>query len=651
MIRILAKHVADKIAAGEVVERPLSVIKELVENSIDSGATSITVEIKNGGKTYMRVTDNGSGIHPDEVLLAFTRHATSKIETDKDLEAIETLGFRGEALASIAAVSHVELLTKQAENKLGKRVCISGGITLENTETGCPDGTTIIVTDLFFNTPARLKFMKSDRAESSAVIDFLSQVSLAYPDIRIRVINNGSVLFATNGKGDVKANILTVYSREIADDLVPVSYDREYISVKGYVSTPGISRTNRKKQIFFVNGRVVNSRVIEKGVSDAYSDRLFEGRFPIAFLFISISPEKLDVNIHPNKKEVKFDDNMLVCSAVNEAIKEALMHKEAIPQVRERNIFKMKSEPKAEEKTVVKPEIKKEITTPAKAASENIKVVKPQVDIKELLSNMREEENKQRKIEEEKIQEVKRAEIKVEPKSEKVQEKIDFSYNATTQVKTSDSVSENPAIPTVVPAPVKVSRPFDFTELTIKGSIFGTYILLTDDETFYMIDQHAAHERIFFEKLLSEYQNSEKMQQSLMIPIVLNLPYGAKAAADDNIKQLTDMGFDVEEFGPKAYVVKAVPMFMEMAEAEDFLNYFVENVSDENVIVDRAKLEKIMSAACKSAIKAGDLLKNEEIEELITELAKCDNPYSCPHGRPTFIKMTKYEIEKMFKRV
>ena len=303
MIRVLDKVVADKIAAGEVVERPLSVVKELVENAVDAGASAITIEIRNGGKAYLRVTDNGCGIPSEEVLLAFTRHATSKIVSDRDLERIQTLGFRGEALASIAAVSRTELLTKEAGSQLGKRVMIAGGTVLENTEAGCPDGTTVIVRDLFFNTPARLKFLKSDSTESSLIIDFVSRMALAYPEIRIRLINNGNILFSTNGKGDVRMNILTVYSREVADNLVPVHFEQEPIRVDGFVSQPGYSAPTKRNQIFFVNGRSVSSKVIEKGVNDAYRDRLFEGRHPAVFLFLQIAPEKLDVNIHPNKKK------------------------------------------------------------------------------------------------------------------------------------------------------------------------------------------------------------------------------------------------------------------------------------------------------------------------------------------------------------
>lgn len=618
MIRILDKFVADKIAAGEVIERPLSVVKELVENSIDAGATSIVCEIKNGGKSYIRVTDNGAGISPSDVLVAFERHATSKIETDTDLERIETLGFRGEALASIAAVSRTELITKQATDKLGSKVVISGGVVVEHTETGCPDGTTLIVNDLFFNTPARLKFMKSDKAESSVIIDFISKMALAYPGIRFRMINNDNILFSTNGKGDLKANILTIYGKDIENGLVPVDYREDYARVYGYVSSPSVSRTSRKYQIFFVNGRNINSRVIEEGVSRAYSERLFEGRFPSAFLFIETDPSRLDVNVHPNKKEVKFDDNSFIIEIVRKGITIALSTKEAVPEVKQKSIFKMK-EPENTAKTAVKSEVTtseftKTETNPFKDVK--IKDSETQLNIKKLLSTLREEDNKTEETNQERI-------VTVE---ESAPEKY---------------ISE----------PVKINRPFEFSDLHYCGSIFNTYILLTDESSLYMVDQHAAHERVFYERLMKSWKNEEKLQQPVMIPIIINISYSIKETLSENMKPLHDMGFDIEEFGPKSYIVKAVPMFMQLAEAEDFLNYYVDNVAESSSVINHNQLEKIAMRACKSAVKGGDVLNREEVDELINLLSKCDNPYSCPHGRPTFIKMSKYEIEKMFKRV
>ncbi|MDD3169667.1 MAG: DNA mismatch repair endonuclease MutL, partial [Eubacteriales bacterium] len=367
----LPKHVADKIAAGEVVDRPLSIVKELVENSIDAGADSVTVEIKNGGKSYIRVTDNGSGIEKQDVTLAFKRHATSKIKSASDLDHISSLGFRGEALASIAAVSRVELITKTAGDKSGIRVKLEGGEILEKEDTGCPEGTTIIIEDLFFNTPARLKFMKPDATESTLIIDFISKMTLAYPRIRIRLINNGNILFSTAGKGDIYSNILTIYSKETGDKLIHLEEDWEEMRLEAYISAPNHSKTNRKSQIFFVNGRSISSKVMDNAVADAYLEKIFEGRYPIAFLFLQLAPEKLDVNIHPNKKEVRFENERLVRDFITDSIRRNLQTKEAIPEIRNRNLF----------------------ASGTKDERENQKS-EAQVDIKSLLSEQRRQEQK-----------------------------------------------------------------------------------------------------------------------------------------------------------------------------------------------------------------------------------------------------------------
>ncbi|MBO4991527.1 MAG: DNA mismatch repair endonuclease MutL, partial [Firmicutes bacterium] len=337
-IHALPKQVSDKIAAGEVVDRPLSIVKELMENSIDAGATAITVEIKNGGKSYIRVTDNGFGIPEDQVMLAFQRHATSKIETAEDLDTINTLGFRGEALASIAAVSSVEMITKPVAAKSGVKLRLQGGSLLNQTGTGCPDGTTIIVTNLFYNTPARLKFLKADNTESSLIIDFVSKMALAYPKLRIRMVNNGNILFHTPGGGQIYNNILTIYSKETGQKLLPVTADNGSMFLEGYISDPSYSKTNRKQQIFFVNGRYIQSKIMEKAVSLAYQDKLFEGRYPVTYLFLYVNPQTLDVNIHPNKKEVRFDDELAVLDFVHSTLRSHLNTKQAIPEVKAKEI-------------------------------------------------------------------------------------------------------------------------------------------------------------------------------------------------------------------------------------------------------------------------------------------------------------------------
>ncbi|MBR4020534.1 MAG: DNA mismatch repair endonuclease MutL [Firmicutes bacterium] len=633
MIKVLDKTVADKIAAGEVIERPVSIVKELVENAIDSGGDSIVVEIKNGGKTYIRVTDNGCGIPADQVETAFLRHATSKIETARDLDAILTLGFRGEALASIAAVTHTELITKPNEAKLGTKLLIHGSEVLSNAGTGCPDGTTIIVTDLFYNTPARQKFLKSDAAESGQIIDFMSQIALAYPNIKIRFINNGNIVFSTTGNGDVLGAILAVYKMKEYQDLVPVSYEEDGVKVTGYISRPSLSRTNRRNQIFFVKGRVVNSKVIERGVTTGYRERLFEGRYPICFLFIETDPGRLDVNIHPNKREVRFDREEEIVHLVAKAIKAALGTKAAV--VEAKNIFKDEKAPSA------KAEEKKQ----------------EQVNIKQLLSTKREAE---------KTTVVREPEFTYGAPANHESD-VPKARPASSTLKPDilpAKAVEKPAVtPVVLPSekqqPVKPAitletpglQPFDFADLRLTGSVFNTYITAEDGQSFYLIDQHAAHERIFYEKLVGEYLAEEKLRQPILTPIMVEVPLAVKENEYDWLDSLTEMGFSIHNFGQNTYIIKEIPTFMSISEAEDFVNTFIDSVSEGTKLANTIIINKLITKSCKSAVKANDHLSLAEMEALMQQLATCKNPFSCPHGRPTFIRMTKYQIEKMFKRV
>lgn len=615
MIQVLEKSVADKIAAGEVVDKPLSIVKELVENSIDAGATSITIEIQKGGKSYIRVTDNGCGIPADQVETAFLRHATSKIYKAADLEHIQTLGFRGEALASISAVSRTEIITKTAEEKTGTRLVIEGSQIAEREITGCPEGTTIVVRDLFYNTPARKKFMRSDAAESSAVIEFVSHVTLAYANIRVRMVNNGSMLFSTPGNGKLYSNILTVFSRDIGDQLIPIQAEEGEMKLEGYVSGPGQSKPTRKHQIFFVNGRVVNSKVIQKGVSSAYADRLFEGRFPIAILFFRFPPDRLDVNIHPNKREVRFHDESSVTGFVEQALRKALLSKESIPAVKKKDLFR-KPEPVT-------------LADPGKLEG---KAEEDQIDVKKLLSTLRKEEQ---------MQETSPSQVKEAFNAYQSPEPIALPKQAMAKAPADQSVIQAPATP----------PPFDFDTLTITGTIFATYITAVDEDAFYLIDQHAAHERIFFEKLMAQYRNQETHGQPIMFPIMLNVSHSSDQNAEDWLAALGQMGFGAEPFGPRTYAVKEIPMFMGLEEAQFFLKDFVDGLGDGKLLDNLPVIEKIIMRSCKSAVKAHDHLQDSEIQQLIQDLRQCENPFSCPHGRPTFIKMTQYEIEKMFKRV
>jgi len=607
MINILDKQIADKIAAGEVIERPVSIIKELVENSIDAGADSIVVEIKKGGKSYIRVTDNGCGIEKEEAEKAFLRHATSKISQVSDLDAIETLGFRGEALASVCAVTRTELLTKRPEDKNGTHLIIHGGEVISNKPTGCPDGTTLIITDLFYNTPARQKFMKSDSAESSVIIDFMSQVALAYKNISFRFINNGNVLFSTTGDGKRLNIISRVFPNIDIKNLVEVNYHEENLSLEGYISTPSMSRPSRTGQIFFVNGRVVESKVMERGINEGYKERLFEGRHPVAFLFLNVNADQLDVNIHPNKRAVRFDNEKDIEAFISRAIKEALGTKAAV--VRAANIFKEQPQENMASKVSEEQVVIKNImsTIPPVTTPEPIKVKEPEIISYAPLS-------KDSEI-------VETPPVITEPENDKIIE------------------IQNP-----------LYRPFDFDELNITGVIFNTYITAVDDQNFYLIDQHAAHERIFYEKLVAEYDNDEKLSQPILMPILMDVDLSKGQDEESWLDTVRKMGFVIESFGPSSYRITEIPTFMELGEAEDFLRDFVYNLEKSTDFKNTVVIDKLIMKSCKSAVKAHDHLSKEEIDALIKDLKNCVNPFSCPHGRPTFIKLSNYEIERLFKR-
>lgn len=596
-INILPKNIADKIAAGEIVDRPLSIIKELLENAIDAGADSIIVEIKNGGKSYIRVTDNGCGIPKEEVSLAFQRHATSKILTQKDLFSINTLGFRGEALASIGAVSHIELITKTHEEKMGSRIVIQGSQIVEQSDTGCPNGTTVIVTNLFYNTPVRLKFLKNDAAESTPIIDFVSKMALAYPFTRIRLINNGSILFSTLGKGSIYTNILTIYSKELGTELLQIEKNEGDYSIKAYISPQNVTRLNRKYQVFFVNGRYIKSKVLDDAVALAYRERIPEGRYPVVFLFLSISPNRLDVNIHPNKQEIRFDDNGEAAAFVTETIRKGLSTKKGIPEIKAENIFKKKPE--------------KDLTD--NSIDHSTKSREEQVDIIKALSTKQRDHDLNKNIKD----------IKVEKTKE----------TSTVQENSSDY------------------NTFDVSGIRITGSIFGTYITGIDDNNFYLVDQHAAHERILYERLLNKDTINNIDCQVLLSPFVIEIPLIAVNQTEIWLDSLKSMGFHLEVFGQRSYIVKGIPIFMDIEEAGDFLNCFMDEINGSETIKNRKKIDKIIMKACKSAVKSNDRLDYKEMKQLIEDLANTKNPFTCPHGRPTFIKLSKYEIEKLFNRV
>ena len=605
MIKVLPKEVADKIAAGEVIESPMSIVKELVENSIDAGATSIACDITKGGKEEIRITDNGIGIHSDEVETAFLRHATSKITKTEDLKNLITLGFRGEALASIAAVSRVELVTKHADDKTGTRFIIHGGQVISKEPIGCPEGTTIIIKDLFYNMPARAKFMKSEAAEAGKIIDMMSRLAITKPDIRFTLISNGKNYFNTFGNGKLKDAILSVYKDREFKELIPIienssSYN-DGIRVYGYLSRPSFTRTNRRSQYQFVNGRAVKNNTLDKGIDLGYKERLFEGRFPIVFLFIDIDPSKIDVNVHPNKKEVRFNDEIAVMTAVQEAIKNSI----------------------ATEASVIK-------AVDTLAEKKNPQKESKQVDIKQFLSTNSDF------IEDEKAN-----------LGFKEDEFLQSSFNEQEKTYTeySSIVLGTPDME------YKGMKPFDFDDLSFKGTIFGTYILATDSDNFYLFDQHAAHERVNYERLLNLYLSGETESQLVLTPFTFDVPLNMAEAESEWIEIINNMGYNVENFGENTYIVREIPIFLSIGESESFINTFIDSFSEDLKKDNQIIIDKIITKSCKSSIKANDYIKDLEIQALINDLKHCNNPFSCPHGRPTFISFSKYDIERMFKRI
>ncbi|EHO84701.1 hypothetical protein HMPREF0380_01102 [Eubacterium infirmum F0142] len=638
MINILTKNVADKIAAGEVVDRPVSIIKELTENSIDAGASSITVEIRSGGKEYIRVTDNGSGIDFEDTERAFLRHATSKICTADDLRHIETLGFRGEALASIAAVTRTEMLTKTKESKAGTKVIIHGGEIVTRTAVGCPEGTSIVVTDLFYNTPARAKFMKSESAETSLIIDLISRMALTRPEIRFNLINNGKSIFVSPGLGERLKTIISVYKERDFKDLLELHFKRDGISVEGYISRPSLSKNNRRSQFFFVNGRVVKSNTIEKGLSAGYKERLFEGRYPVAFIFVYVDPEKLDVNIHPNKKEVRFDDEVAVSSAVCEAVIHALASSQAMSEPKD-SIAKLAD---------------KKITTPEADFKVSQKELKKedeseQINIRNLLQTKRD-------FESEFIIPNGLSDAVMKDGADDYQKKIDAESLISSEVKpvvTDINASSDSSNICFGKPDLNYSAQvaFDFDNLKLGDIFFGTYISASDDENFYLIDQHAAHERVNYEKFINAYFSSEKNSQVLLLPFTFDVPNILTTDDEEWLNTLNAMGYHIESFGENTYIVKEIPEFVTIPEAEGFVNDFIDSFAEGVKLNNKIVIDKLITKSCKSAIKAHDMISEEEAEELLKMLKQCRNPFSCPHGRPTFVRFSIREIERMFKRI
>lgn len=638
-ITLLDQATIDKIAAGEVVERPSSVVKELVENAIDAKSTAITVEIKDGGTSFIRISDNGCGIDPSDIKTAFLRHSTSKIRSVEDLLTISSLGFRGEALSSISAVSMVELLTKTKDSICGIRYVIEGGKEKSMEEAASPDGTTFFVRNLFYNTPARKKFLKSSLTEAGYIHELMIRLALSHPEISFKFINNGQTKLHSSGNHSLKDVIYQVYGRDISNNLVEIDAQENGVNIKGYIGKPSVFRGNRNFETYFVNGRYIKSNIIAKGIEDAYKGYLMQHQYPFCVLQFEMDGSDLDVNVHPTKMELRFSNQQALYDFVFRTVREGLDRKEYIPQVT------VEEPKKPVVKTPVTPVQKPETLEPEK------KPVTPQErNLDYFLAQMRErvkadyasrekKENKspyQQKFEQ-KPQMVREERPKPEPKPEVKKEEKPVAVSEPQQMELFDK---------------KLLAEESIKEHKIIGQLFETYWLVEFDEKLFIIDQHAAHEKVLYERTLKGLKNKEHTSQMLNPPMVISLSMQEETLLKKYMQQFTDLGYEIEHFGGMEYQICAVPGNLYNINKKEL---FIEILDNLNELSGRNNpeliLEKIASMSCKAAVKGNMKLSRMEMESLIKELLTLDNPYQCPHGRPTIISMSKYEIEKKFKRI
>ena len=708
-IQVLDQITIDKIAAGEVIERPSSIVKELVENAIDAGATSISVEIEEGGISSIRITDNGCGIEKDDIKKAFLRHSTSKIRQVEDLTHITSLGFRGEALSSIAAVTKVELTTKTKEEILGSRYVIEGGKEICLEEVGASNGTTFEVRQLFYNVPARRKFLKTAITEAGHVQDLLLRLALSHPDVAVCFRNNGQEKLRTNGSGKLKEVIYQVYGRDVAANLLEINYEQNGIQMKGYLGKPVITRGNRNFENFFVNGRYVKSAMISKAVEDAYKDFMMQHKFPFVVLHFEVDGEQVDVNVHPTKMELRFQKQQDVYNSIYEGIHRRLLEPEFIPQVSvpepakapgdkdtdtEQSPFLLKPKAQAQPfKKVYSREIPKEqMAKPnEQIPSETFRKPYEKVTAKPLQNpvssvkkepEVRDEEYFIRKMKERVMSYHNRsssAEVsnpkgifKPEVQKERILNAVRESdgYKAEPKVEKKPEVqseivkkAEEVIEPKIERKEEKPQQLNLFEENFLKreiraeykliGQVFDTYWLVQFQENLYIIDQHAAHERVLYERTLKEMKNREYTSQYLSPPIILNLSMQEEQVLKEHIDVFTRIGFEIEPFGQESYAVRAVPDNLFSIAKKELLMEMLDQMMDGLTTSMTPELidEKIASMSCKAAVKGNNRLSAQEVNVLIGELLELENPYHCPHGRPTIISMSKRELEKKFKRI
>ena len=697
-IVLLDDNTINKIAAGEVIERPASVVKELMENSIDAGATAITVEIRNGGISYIRITDNGKGIAPDDMEIAFERHATSKIRKAEDLETVKSMGFRGEALASIAAISRVEMTSKYIENEIGYKVEVEGGIVKNKEEAGCPKGTTIVIQDLFFNTPVRYKFLKKDFTEAGYIEDVVTRIALIHPEIAIKLINTGKTIIQTPGNNDFKAVIYSIYGKDIAENILEINYNYEDMTVTGVIGKPVIARSNRSNQLFFVNKRYVKDKTLTSAAEQGYKGLITIGKYGFLVLNIEMNPQKVDVNVHPAKLEVRFEEESKVFKAVYHAIRDGLLKGDLVADTERVNeetktvpmdtimvstapVEQIKYDNKTEEKSFggLFRKFKKEKEEPVDEDDKSnliaqiysnkmgLNEVKEQAKVSEDTSvyelpvsenttateNSTQIINNINKLEELKVEDTPQSFDEMYIKTfgtmpsdvrKQVQEEKEKEEKITVQPQEMTSL-ENVSI--FKPQEKEKIPPYKFI-----GIAFSTYIILELNNELYILDQHAAHERILYEKVKKNYySDSEKDSQLMLLPDIINLSHKEMDIAKENMDMFRKAGFTLEEFGENTIKLSGVPNVCLDLDTKEL---FLETLDEINTVARTAKQEIeekfIATVACKAAVKANMALTESEVDNLLKQLLVLPNPFTCPHGRPTAIKMTKTDIEKKFSR-
>ena len=656
----------NQIAAGEVIERPASVVKEMVENSIDAGATKIDIEVQNGGIKKIRITDNGSGIKEDDLDFAFERHATSKIRAASDLETVKSMGFRGEALASIAAIANVELVTKTEEDEIGHKVVLEGGDLLEKTETGAQKGTSITVTNLFYNTPVRYKFLKKDYTELGYIEDAVTRIALANPNVAIKLKNENKVILQTTGNGDLNTLTYSLYGKETAECLIPVDYQYDDIKVTGVIGKPEIARSNKSYQMFFVNRRFIKDKTLTSATEQAFKGLLPIGKFGFLILNLEMDTRKIDVNVHPSKLEIRFQEEQKVFKAVYHAIRDSLLKVELV-----RNTENKVQETKPVVSTLQPPvvvveenksleqikEEPKEIATTSgvglfgfmkkKATDEEIKQENENV-LAEIFSKKSNEHYEEVKTVVENKEEIKPQETVSQTTESNFNEMYSKTFGKIIEEPKKEDAPKFENISLFEEEEAYESLP----EYKYCGTVFSTYIIIEMNKEMYIIDQHAAHERIMYEKIKKNYYSGgEKDSQILLLPDIINLSHKEKSIVKENINMFTQAGFMVEEFGESTIRLIGVPTVCVELDTKELFLEILDAVNTVAITAIQEKEDKfIATVACKAAVKANHELQVEEVKELMDKLLRLPNPFTCPHGRPTAIKMSKYDIERKFNR-